>query len=196
MPNLRSVCVFCGSSPAVDDLYVASAREVGGLLASRGLRIVYGGGRLGLMGALADAAVAAGGEIVGVIPGALVEKEVAHRGLSELRVVGSMHERKALMADLSDAFIALPGGIGTLEEFFEIWTWGQLGLHHKPFGLLNVGGFYDPLLAFLDQLADRRFLRPEHRDMVHMRSVTSDLLHAMESYRPIDVWQWLSSAES
>jgi uncharacterized protein (TIGR00730 family) len=148
------------------------------------------------MGALADAAVAAGGEVVGVIPGALVEKEVAHRGLSELRVVGSMHERKALMADLSDAFIALPGGIGTLEEFFEIWTWGQLGLHHKPFGLLNVGGFYDPLLAFLDQLADRRFLRPEHRDMVHMRSVTSDLLHAMESYRPIDVWQWLSSAES
>jgi hypothetical protein len=196
MPNLRSICVFCGSSPDVDELYMASAREMGRLLASQGLRIVYGGGRLGLMGALADAAVAAGGDIVGVIPGALVDKEVAHRGLSELRVVASMHDRKALMAELADGFVALPGGIGTLEEFFEIWTWGQLGLHHKPFGLLNVGGFYDPLLAFLDQLADRRFLRREHRDMVHMRAVTSDLLHAMANYRPIDVWQWLSSAES
>lgn len=196
MPDLRSICVFCGSSPDVDELYMTSAREMGRLLASQGLRIVYGGGRLGLMGALADAAVAAGGDIVGVIPGALVDKEVAHRGLSELRVVASMHDRKALMADLADGFIALPGGIGTLEEFFEIWTWGQLGLHHKPFGLLNVGGFYDPLLAFLDQLADRRFLRREHRDMVHMRAVTSDLLHAMANYRPIDVWQWLSSAES
>jgi hypothetical protein len=196
MPNLRSICVFCGSSPDVDELYMASAREMGRLLASQGLRIVYGGGRLGLMGALADAAVAAGGDIVGVIPGALVDKEVAHRGLSELRVVASMHDRKALMAELADGFVALPGGIGTLEEFFEIWTWGQLGLHHKPFGLLNVGGFYDPLLAFLDQLADRRFLRREHRDMVHMRAVTSDLLYAMANYRPIDVWQWLSSAES
>jgi len=196
MPNLRSICVFCGSSPDVDELYLSSAHEVGRLLASMGIRLVYGGGRLGLMGALADAAVAAGGDIIGVIPGALVDKEVAHRGLSELRVVASMHERKALMAELADGFVALPGGIGTLEEFFEIWTWGQLGLHHKPFGLLNVGGFYDPLLAFLDQLAERRFLRPEHRDMVHMRAVTSDLLHAMESYRPIDVWQWLSSAES
>lgn len=196
MPDLRSICVFCGSSPDVDELYMASAREMGRLLASQGLRIVYGGGRLGLMGALADAAVAAGGDIVGVIPGALVDKEVAHRGLSELRVVASMHDRKALMAELADGFVALPGGIGTLEEFFEIWTWGQLGLHHKPFGLLNVGGFYDPLLAFLDQLADRRFLRREHRDMVHMRAVTSDLLHAMANYRPIDVWQWLSSAES
>jgi len=196
MPNLRSICVFCGSSPDVDELYLSSAHEVGRLLASMGIRLVYGGGRLGLMGALADAAVAAGGDIIGVIPGALVDKEVAHRGLSELRVVASMHERKALMAELADGFVALPGGIGTLEEFFEIWTWGQLGLHHKPFGLLNVGGFYDPLLAFLDQLAERRFLRPEHRDMVHMRAVTSDLLHAMETYRPIDVWQWLSSAES
>lgn len=196
MPNLRSICVFCGSSPDVDALYLSSAHEVGRLLASMGIRLVYGGGRLGLMGALADAAVAAGGDIIGVIPGALVDKEVAHRGLSELRVVASMHERKALMAELADGFVALPGGIGTLEEFFEIWTWGQLGLHHKPFGLLNVGGFYDPLLAFLDQLAERRFLRPEHRDMVHMRAVTSDLLHAMETYRPIDVWQWLSSAES
>ncbi len=196
MPDLRSICVFCGSSPDVDELYMASAREVGRLLASQGLRIVYGGGRLGLMGALADAAVNAGGDIVGVIPGALVDKEVAHRGLSELRVVASMHDRKALMADLADGFVALPGGIGTLEEFFEIWTWGQLGLHHKPFGLLNVGGFYDPLLTFLDQLAERRFLRREHRDMVHMRAATSDLLHAMANYRPIDVWQWLSSAES
>lgn len=196
MASLRSVCVFCGSSPDVDDLYMASAREMGQLLAVSGRRIVYGGGRLGLMGALADSAIAGGGHVIGVIPNALVEKEVAHQDLTDLRVVASMHERKALMADLADGFIALPGGIGTLEEFFEIWTWGQLGLHRKPFGLLNVGGFFDPLLAFLDQIADRRFLRREHRDMVHMRAVACDLLHAMEHYRPIDVWQWLSSPAS
>jgi len=194
--DLRSICVFCGASPDVDGLFMASAREVGGLLASQGRRVVYGGGRLGMMGAIADAAIAGGGEVVGVIPGSLVDKEVAHRGLTELRVVGSMHERKALMAELSDGFIALPGGIGTLEEFFEIWTWGQLGLHRKPFGLLNVGGFFDPLLTFLDQLASRRFVRPEHRGMVQTRSVAIDLLNAMEQYRPFDVWQWLSQADS
>lgn len=196
MPSLQSICVFCGSSPDVDHVYMASARELGQLLAVNGRRIVYGGGRLGLMGALADSAIAGGGYVIGVIPDALVEKEVAHRELSELHVVGSMHERKALMANLADGFIALPGGIGTLEEFFEIWTWGQLGLHRKPFGLLNVGGFFDPLLAFLDQITDRQFLRREHRDMVHTRSIACDLLHTMEHYRPIDVWQWLSSPES
>jgi uncharacterized protein (TIGR00730 family) len=196
MPELNSLCVFCGSSPGVDLSFLASAKEVGRLLASQGRRLVYGGGRIGLMGAVADAAIAEGGEVIGVIPRSLLDKEVAHLGLSDLRVVASMHERKATMAELSDGFIALPGGIGTLEEFFEIWTWGQLGLHHKPFGLLNVAGFFDPLLAFLDQLADQRFLRPEHRGMLRTRSVAGDLLHEMAEQRPVDVWKWLSEAES
>jgi hypothetical protein len=196
MPFLHSLCVFCGSSPEVDDVFFTAAREVGRLLASQGRRLVYGGGRIGLMGALADAAAAAGGEVIGVIPRSLLEKEVGHQGLSRLHVVASMHERKAMMAELSDGFIALPGGIGTLEEFFEIWTWAQLGLHHKPFGLLNVAGFFDPLLTFLDELADRRFLRPEHRGMLYTRAVASDLMQAMTEHRPIDVWKWLTSAES
>jgi uncharacterized protein (TIGR00730 family) len=196
MPHLASVCVFCGSSPGVDPGFVAAAEEVGRLLATQGRRLVYGGGRLGLMGAVADAALAHGGEVIGVIPGALVEKEVAHTGLTELRVVASMHDRKAAMADLTDGFLALPGGIGTLEEFFEIWTWGQLGLHHKPFGLLNVAGFFDPLLAFLDQLTEQRFVRAEHRGMLCTRAVAGDLLEEMTAYRPVDVWRWLSKAES
>jgi uncharacterized protein (TIGR00730 family) len=196
MPHLASVCVFCGSSPGVDHAFAAAAEEVGRLLATQGRRLVYGGGRIGLMGTVADAALAHGGEVIGVIPRALAEKEVAHSGLSELRVVASMHERKAAMAELADGFIALPGGIGTLEEFFEVWTWGQLGLHHKPFGLLNVAGFFDPLLAFLDRLTDQRFLRPEHRGMLCTRSVAGDLLQEMTDYRPIDVWRWLSKAES
>jgi uncharacterized protein (TIGR00730 family) len=196
MPPLHSLCVFCGSSPEVEDVFFTAAREVGRLLASQGRRLVYGGGRIGLMGALADAAAAAGGEVIGVIPRSLLEKEVGHQGLSRLHVVASMHERKAMMAELSDGFIALPGGIGTLEEFFEIWTWAQLGLHHKPFGLLNVAGFFDPLLTFLDELADRRFLRPEHRGMLYTRAVASDLMQAMTEHRPIDVWKWLTSAES
>jgi len=196
MPQLNSLCVFCGSSPGVDHGFLAAAEEVGRLLASQRRRLVYGGGRIGLMGAVADAALAEGGEVIGVIPRSLLEKEVAHLGLSDLRVVASMHERKAAMAELSDGFIALPGGIGTLEEFFEIWTWGQLGLHHKPFGLLNVAGFFDPLLAFLDRLADQRFLRPEHRGMLRTRSVAGDLLHEMAEHRTVDVWKWLSEAES
>ena len=185
MPHLASVCGF-----------VAAAEEVGRLLATQGRRLVYGGGRIGLMGAVADAALAHGGEVIGVIPRALVEKEVAHAGLTELRVVASMHDRKAAMADLADGFLALPGGIGTLEEFFEIWTWGQLGLHHKPFGLLNVAGFFDPLLAFLDQLTEQRFVRAEHRGMLCTRAVAGDLLEEMTAYRPVDVWRWLSKAES
>lgn len=196
MPQLRSLCVFCGSSPSVADAFFASARDVGGVLANQGIRLVYGGGRIGLMGALADAALEAGGQVVGVIPRPLLAKEVGHEGLSELHVVTSMHERKAMMAELSDGFIALPGGIGTLEEFFEIWTWAQLGLHQKPFGLLNVAGFFDPLLAFVDQLTANRFLRPEHRGMLCTRSVPHDLIQAMADHRPIDVWEWLTSAES
>ena len=196
MPKLNSLCVFCGSSPGVDHGFLAAAEEVGRLLAHQGRRLVYGGGRIGLMGAVADAALAHGGEVIGVIPRSLLEKEVAHLGLSDLRVVASMHERKATMAELADGFIAQPGGIGTLEAFFEIWTWGQLGIHHKPFGLLNVAGFFDPLLAFLDRLADQRFLRAEHRGMLRARSVAGDLLHELAEDRPVDVWKWLSEAES
>lgn len=195
MTHLRSVCVFCGSSPSVDQNFLDAAREVGRLLAHQGRKIVYGGGRIGLMGSMADAALEAGGEVIGVIPTALAEKEVAHRGLTDLRMVDSMHERKALMAELADGFLALPGGIGTLEEFFEVWTWGQLGLHQKPFGLLNAGGFFDPLLAFLDQLTAQGFLRPEHRGMLSTRAVVGDVLREMETFEPIDVWRWLKPAQ-
>ena len=154
---MRSVCVFCGSNPGRRPEYLAGAADLGRILAARGIRVVYGGAHVGLMGALADAVLAAGGEIVGVIPGLLVDAEVAHPGLSELRVTGSMHERKALMAELADGFIALPGGIGTLEEFAEIVTWAQLGLHAKPTGLLNLLGYYDGLLGFLDHAVAERF---------------------------------------
>ena len=161
---MRSVCVFCGSNPGRRPEYLAGAADLGRVLAARGIRVVYGGAHVGLMGALADAVLAAGGEIVGVIPGLLVDAEVAHPGLSDLRVTGSMHERKALMADLSDGFIALPGGLGTLEEFAEIVTWAQLGLHAKPTGLLNLLGYYDGLLGFLDHATAERFVRPDHRE--------------------------------
>ena len=161
---MRSVCVFCGSNPGRRPEYLAGAADLGRVLAARGIRVVYGGAHVGLMGALADAVLAAGGEIVGVIPGLLVDAEVAHPGLSDLRVTGSMHERKALMAELSDGFIALPGGLGTLEEFAEIVTWAQLGLHGKPTGLLNLLGYYDGLLGFLDHATAERFVRPDHRE--------------------------------
>jgi uncharacterized protein (TIGR00730 family) len=143
------------------------------------------------MGAVADGALAAGGRVIGVIPQSLVDKELAHGGLTELRIVGSMHERKALMADLSDGFLGLPGGIGTLEEFFETWTWAQLGLHAKPFGLLNVAGFFGPLLAFLDQLVDQRFVRPEHRAMLLVHSDAGMLLSEMAAHRPANVPKWI-----
>jgi uncharacterized protein (TIGR00730 family) len=163
---IRSVCVFCGSSAGDDPAFAAAARALGGAVARSGRRLVYGGGRVGLMGVLADAALARGAAVVGVIPSALARKEVAHPSLSELRVVGSMHERKATMAELADAFVALPGGLGTLEELFEVWTWGQLGLHSKPVGILGVADFFAPLLAFLDGLVARGFVRRQHRDML------------------------------
>ncbi|MEO1251460.1 MAG: TIGR00730 family Rossman fold protein [Pseudomonadota bacterium] len=157
------ICVFCGSSPGRKSDYRATAEDLGRRLADRGIGVVYGGASVGLMGAVADGALAAGGEVIGVLPEALRDLEIAHEGLSELKVVGSMHERKMQMADLSDAFIALPGGVGTLEEAFEILTWSQLAIHSKPIGLLNVGGFYDGLSAFLDHLVEEAFLRPVHR---------------------------------
>ncbi len=160
------ICVFCGSSPGARQCYAEAAVALARHLAAEGIGIVYGGSQRGLMGTLADAALAAGGEVVGVIPHSMVDREIAHTGLSELRIVESMHERKALMADLSDAFIALPGGFGTLDEFCEILTWAQLGLHAKPCGVLNVAGFFDPLLAAFDHAMNEGFIRPRYRCLV------------------------------
>ena len=166
MPDRPHVCVFCGSSKGGRATYTDAARRVGEALARDGLGLVYGGGRVGLMGVVADAALAAGGRVVGVIPDPLATREIAHDGLTELHVVTGMHERKALMAAKSAAFLALPGGVGTFEELFEIVTWAVLGLHNKPIGLLNVEGYYDPLLAMLDHAVAERFVRPEHLAML------------------------------
>jgi uncharacterized protein (TIGR00730 family) len=188
---VKRVCVFCGSSNGIDPAYAAAARELGTELARRGLGLVYGGATVGLMGAVADAALAAGGHVTGVIPTQLVEKELAHAGVPDLRVVATMHERKALMAALADAFIALPGGMGTLEEMFEIVTWMQLGLHRKPSGLLDVLGYYQPLLAFLDRAVEARFLRREHRALLMVGSGPGALLDAFASYTPSVTDKWI-----
>ena len=160
------VCVFCGSSPGNRPVYLGTARQVGRVLAERGIGLVYGGAHVGTMGALADAALRAGGSVTGVIPQSLVDWEVAHQGLTELHVVADLHERKAMMARLSDVFVALPGGAGTLEELFEIWTWAQLGLHDKPVGLVDVDGFFQPLLGFLDHAVAEGFVKPVFRDLL------------------------------
>jgi hypothetical protein len=188
---VKRVCVFCGSGKGARPAYEAAARQTGRLLAQRGLTLVYGGGNIGLMGAVADAALDAGGAVIGVIPEALVAWEVAHGGLTELRVVGSMHERKQTMADLSDAFVALPGGFGTFEELCEILTWAQLGLHAKPIGLLNVEGFYDPLLALFDHATRERFLRPEHRALVLTDDDPARLLGTLAGYQPTRLAKWI-----
>jgi uncharacterized protein (TIGR00730 family) len=193
---MRSVCVFCGSSPGRNSRYRAAARQVGSLLAAQGLRLVYGGGRVGLMGELAEAATSGGGRVTGVIPEALCVREVAFEGLADLRVVSSMHERKALMAQLSDAFLALPGGAGTLEEFFEVWTWAQLGIHRKPCGLLNIGGYFDGLLTFLDHAVGERFVREAHRAMVMVDTDPQALLDRLSAYTAPDVPKWLDRAET
>lgn len=181
---VHSVCVFSGSSPGARPEYAEAARALGNELAARSLRVVYGGGSVGLMTLVADAALAAGAEVIGVIPQQLVDWEVAHRGLSDLRVTGSMHERKALMAELSDGFVALPGGYGTLEEFAEVVTWSQLGLQSKPCGLLDVAGFYGPLLTFLDHAVAERFIRAEHRALVLTDTDPARLLDAMSNWTP------------
>lgn len=172
----RAVCVYCGSSGDVPEPYFTLAREVGAGIAAAGWRLVYGGARVGLMGAAADAALARGGHVTGVIPRALIRREVAHRGLSEMHEVESMHDRKALMAELSDAFIALPGGYGTFEELFEIVTWKLLDFHRKPVVVLNAGGFYDHLLAFLDHAAGEGFIRPAHRELVRVAGSPAEAL--------------------
>jgi uncharacterized protein (TIGR00730 family) len=193
---LTSLCVFCGSSAGAAPGYAESARALGRILAAEKIRLIYGGGNVGLMGAVADATLAAGGEVIGIIPQHLVDREVAHAGLTELRVVGSMHERKALMAELSDAFVALPGGLGTLEEFFEVWTWGQLGLHRKPYALLNVDGFYDPLIAFLDGLVTQRFVKPAHREMLIVESDVEKLPARLAAHRTPAVEKWIDRAST
>jgi uncharacterized protein (TIGR00730 family) len=172
-------CVFCGSNRGTSPGYASTVADLARCLVAQGIGIVYGGGNVGLMGVLADAALAAGGEVVGVIPRMLVEKEIAHRFLSELRIVGSMHERKALMADLSDAFIAAPGGYGTLDEFCEILTWTQLGLQKKPVGLLNVDGYFDPLLALFDHAVAEQFVKSMHRDMIVTDATPASLIARM-----------------
>ena len=184
MSGLRSVCVFSGSSPGARPSYTETATALGREVATRGLRLVYGGASVGLMGAVADAALAAGGDVVGVIPQHLVDREVAHDGLTELRVTGSMHERKALMADLADGFVALPGGLGTLEELAEVLTWSQLGLQSKPCGLLDVDGFFDPLLAFLDHTVTERFVSTEHRALVLAADRPDAVLDLLAGWRP------------
>jgi len=188
---MRRICVFCGSSPGSRPEYRAAAEEIGEELARCNIGLVYGGGNVGLMGVLADAVLRAGGEAVGVIPEHLMGREVGHKGLTKLHVVHSMHERKALMADLSEAFVALPGGFGTLEEFCEAVTWTQLGLHAKPCGVLNVLGYYTPLLAMFDHAVEERFLKAENRGLVLARESAAELLWALEQWRPARVEKWL-----
>jgi uncharacterized protein (TIGR00730 family) len=191
--EIRRLAVFCGSNPGARPDYVEAARALGRLLAQRGIGIVYGGSNVGLMAALADAMTDEFGDIIGVIPRMLVEREVANKALTDLRIVDSMHQRKAMMAELADGFIALPGGIGTLEEFFETWTWGQLGMHAKPCGLLNVAGYFDPLLEFLDHAVAERFVRDAHRAMVVVESEPAALLSRFERYEPPRVVKWLNA---
>jgi uncharacterized protein (TIGR00730 family) len=193
---LKRLCVFCGSSVGARREYVEAVRSLGALLAKRKIALVFGGGGVGLMGELADAALDAGGEVIGVLPQALGLKEVGHPRLTDLRLVDSMHARKAMMAELSDGFIAAPGGLGTLDELFEIWTWGQLGLHDKPCGLLDVGGYFTSLLRFLDSAVDERFVRQEHREMLLVAEGAGDLIDRFEHYTPPRSEKWLDRGDT
>jgi len=193
---MKRLCVFCGSSFGANPAYAENAVALGTLLASRGIGLVYGGGNVGLMGVIADAALAAGGEVIGVIPQSLADREIAHTGCTELRVVDSMHTRKAMMADLSDAFVAMPGGVGTFEEFFEAITWTQLGLHRKPCGLLNVAGFYTPLALFIDQAVSDGFIKPVHRAAIVVDDDPVRLLDTLSTIDLPDVPKWINRAET
>ena len=185
------ICVYAGSNPGADPAYAEAAADLARLLAQRGIGVVYGGAHRGLMGILADTALEADGEVIGVIPQDLMDREVGHAGLTELHVVGSMHERKALMAELSDAFVALPGGAGTLEELIEVYTWSQLGLHAKPMGVLNVAGYYDGLAALLDHAVREGFLRPQHRAALLSEETPAALLDRFVGWRPPAIGKWL-----
>ena len=183
---MNRIAVYCGSATPADPVYLETARAVGRTLAGRGIGVVYGGGRLGLMGALADSALAAGGEVIGVIPDALVDAEVAHRGLTELHTVRNMHQRKQLFTDLSDGFLTLPGGTGTMDELWEAMSWAQLGYHAKPVGLLNAAGYYDHLVAFVAKMAEVGFLRPQHRDLLIVDATLDGLIGRMAAHRPLE----------
>jgi uncharacterized protein (TIGR00730 family) len=185
------VCVYAGSNRGSNPVYAEATTALGNELAARGIGIVYGGGKVGLMGVIADTVLAAGGEAIGVMPQALIDREIGHTGLTELKVVDSMHERKALMAELADAFIALPGGIGTLEELIEIYTWSQLGIHDKACGVLNVRGYYDGLATFLDHAVSEGFLRAQHRAVLSISADPAELLDALAAYEPPRVSKWL-----
>lgn len=195
MVALRSVCVFCGSSSGVDPVHERVAEALGTALGERGIDLVYGGASVGLMGVVADAALAAGGRVVGVIPEGLFTREIAHRGVTELHEVATMHERKALMYDRSDAFVALPGGFGTLDELFEAVTWSQLGIHAKPAALLDVGGFWGPLVAQLDAMVDAGFLRPQNRDLLGVSDTVDGVLDHLAAAAPVHVEKWIEPDE-
>jgi uncharacterized protein (TIGR00730 family) len=188
---VERVCVYAGSNVGVRPEYTASAERLARVLVAREIDVVFGGGNVGLMKVVADTAMTAGGSVIGIMPEALMAREIGHPEITELRVVGSMHERKAMMADLSDGFIALPGGLGTLEEFVEIATWAQLGLHAKPFGLLDVAGFYAPLVAYLDYTVEEGFLRPRHRAMMHVAEDADALLDAFAASQPPPLHKWI-----
>jgi uncharacterized protein (TIGR00730 family) len=193
---VKRVCVFSGSSPGADLAYRAAATDLGHRLAERGIELVYGGAAVGLMGTLADAVLEGGGHVIGVIPQPLVDREIAHPGLGDLRVVDSMHERKAVMAELADAFVALPGGVGTLEELFEVYTWNQLGLHAKPLGLFNVRGYFDGLARFLDHAVQERFVTREHRAMLLVSEDLDALLDGLAAWEPPAQPKWIDRAQA
>jgi len=193
--TLKTLCVYCGSNSGRQAVYLEQAQAFGRELARRGIGLVYGGASVGIMGAVADAVLAEGGRVLGIIPEALVRKELAHHGLTELRVVPSMHERKAMMAQEADGFVALPGGAGTLEEIFETWTWAQLGMHAKPCGLLNIAGYYDQLAAFLDHTVDEAFIRAPHRAMLTIESDPAALLDRFATYSAPTVSKWITTSK-
>lgn len=188
---MKRLAVYCGSSPGGDPAYADAARALGVHMAGRGIGLVFGGGHVGLMGTIADTVLAAGGEVIGVIPTALRDKELAHKGCTELHIVETMHERKAIMADLAEGFIAMPGGYGTFDEMFEMLTWGQLGYHAKPCGFLNVAGYYDALFTFLDTCVTARFVTQTHRDMIIASDDPAALLDGIAAFEPPDQAKWL-----
>jgi hypothetical protein len=192
---MRRVCVFCGSNSGRDPRYASAARELGQLLTTRGLGLVYGGGSVGLMGMIADAALDAGGEVIGVIPERLATKELLHTRVPDMRRVRDMHERKALMAELADAFIALPGGYGTLEELFEVITWAQLGFHRKNIGLLNIAGYFDPLVSLIDHAVTEAFIRPDHRELIIVEQNCPALIDRLVTHQLPEVRKWLGPEE-
>ncbi len=194
-PELKRICVFCGSHFGADPAYRAAAVELGRRMAERGLGLVYGGGNVGLMGVVADTVMAAGGEVVGVIPRSLRDREVAHHGITDLQVTDSMHERKRLMYAQAEAVLALPGGIGTLDELFEAMTWNQLGIHLKPAGVLNVGGFFDPLVAMLDRALEQGFIGRAYRDFLLLEPTVEAVLDALAAYRPPSGEIWVRPSE-